>query len=218
MEIVLQLCDQDDETAGSSDHLRTTVESNQQNPTSSSETSQQNAAIDAPNSTRWSLGDMRRKLSVAGKPIASGGRPPNGAKSFASGRVYLRIVTARMRCSIKAKEQFENMDNGAKMYIKTAVFEHDILSGAWKSDHFAPSLSVRWNPENCELRVPLKSLADLRHVTVRTTIATKTKLGKKIVLGTVMLGGTASAPTAVEQWTGVAEAGDSALSRWHAFE
>lgn len=218
VEILLQLCDQDVDSTGLSSSSRTISESStqQQSPQKQPNASQ---TADPPRTPpRWSLGDMRRKLSISGN-LSAVGRSPNTTKT-PSGRLCLRIVTARMRCSIKVKEQFENMEHGTAMYIKTSVFEHDILSSSWKSDQFAPSLSVRWNPENCELRVPLNASADLRHVTVRTTIATKTKLGKKVVLGTVLLGGTASAATAVEQWSGVAETGNggTAVSTWHAFE
>lgn len=108
------------------------------------------------------------------------------------------------------------MDNtDSAMYIKTAVYEHDILSAAWKSDHFAPSLSVRWQPENSELYVPLNAMDDLQHITVRSTIATKTKLGKKIVLGVVLIGGAGGKS---EHWSNVAGNAGSPVAMWHAFE
>lgn len=171
--------------------------------------------VSTPNSAtnRWSLGDMRRRLSI------SGGGGGGGSKQPKQG-LCLRITTAKMRCSIKCKEQFENMDNGCAMYIKTSVYRHDILANAWKSDQFAPSLSVRWNPDHSELRVPLAGADDLQHIAVRTTIATKTKLGKKIVLGTLILGGGRTAPgtPATEHWASVAESAGSAVAVWHAFE
>lgn len=209
VEIVLQISDLDlapDATVPppSTHHTRHSI-SDQQQPKPSAHSS--HIATN-----RWTLGDMRRRLSISGTSGA-GKQPKQG--------LCLRITTAKMRCSIKCKEQFENMDNGCTMYIKTAVYRHDILESSWKSDQFAPSLSVRWNPDHSELRVPLAGPQDLQHIAVRTTIATKTKLGKKIVLGTLILGGGRTAPgtPATEHWATVAQSTiGSAVTVWHAFD
>lgn len=210
----MQICDLDAADANAAVAEPAATSSAQPSPlkrTPSSEPMSRNA-----HTNRWTLGEVRRKLSISGT---------SGAGGFGGGRapkqgLVLKVTTSKMRCSIKAKEQFENMDHGSAMYIKTAVFEHDILASAWKSDQFAPSLSVRWDARNAELRIPLASVEDLRHICVRTTIATKTKLGKKIVLGTLLMGGrtTSAPPTAAEHWANVAAGAGNAIAAWHAFE
>lgn len=204
LELILQVCDLD--AIAAADASTSAAATPQQSPQKRPAASPGSAA-----SNRWSLGDMRRKLSISG----TGGKPVKQG-------LCLKIITHRMRSSIKIKEQFETMNHGCTMYIKTAVFEHDVLASAWRSDQFEPSLSMRWNQEESELRVPLVGGADLEHIVVRTTIATKTKMGKKIVLGTVIVGGGGGGrtmgATAAEHWSSAAASAGSPVAMWHAFE
>ncbi|KAI9587165.1 uncharacterized protein LOC119632605 [Glossina fuscipes] len=102
----------------------------------------------------------------------------------------LKVTTTRMRCSHKAKDELEH--TAGSVYVKTTVFEHGIYLDSWKSSNFYPSLSTKWdvpaNTDAATLTIPLQSIHSLDHILIRTTLATKTKIGKKLVLGTVVLG------------------------------
>lgn len=79
----------------------------------------------------------------------------------------LKIITSKMRCSIKVKEDFENVEG--PIYVKTTVLEHEILSSTWKSDQFSPSLSIRWNPESSTITIPLNDDSDLDNVSIKVS-------------------------------------------------
>lgn len=95
-----------------------------------------------------------------------------------------------MRCSIKVKEEFEN-DAGkefsniflghenfyfkvliftAQIYLKTTVFEHEILSETWKSELFLPTLSARWNQVESTLIIPLNNEDSLEHISIKVRL------------------------------------------------
>ncbi|KAH8397495.1 hypothetical protein KR222_008323 [Zaprionus bogoriensis] len=115
----------------------------------------------------------------------------NVASSAASGSLMLRVTTARMRCSSKVKDEMEATASGG-VYVKTTVFEHGIYVDAWKSPVFYPSLSTKWDGaggDEATICVPLRTLEQLENIVIRITLATKLKMGKKLVLGTVLVGG-----------------------------
>ncbi|XP_030570035.1 uncharacterized protein LOC115769380 [Drosophila novamexicana] len=107
------------------------------------------------------------------------------------GTLVLRVTTARMRCSNKVKDELEATAS-AGVYVKTTVFEHGIYVDAWKSPIFYPSLSTKWDGaggDEATICVPLRSREQLENIVIRITLATKLKMGKKLVLGTVLVGG-----------------------------
>lgn len=53
------------------------------------------------------------------------------------------------------------------IYLKTTVFEHNILSSVWKSDLFAPSLSTRWNTEDATITIPLVSDESMNQISIK---------------------------------------------------
>lgn len=101
----------------------------------------------------------------------------------------LNITTSRMRCTNKVKDELEA--TAGSVYVKTTVFEHGIYIDSWKSGNFYPSLSTKWDVGNVEptITIPLQSLDNLDNLLIKTTLATKTKMAKKLVLGTVVIGG-----------------------------
>lgn len=127
----------------------------------------------------------------------------------------LKVTTSRMRCSIKAKESFEKITSD--MYIKTSIYQSDVFIRAWKSDSFAPTLSLRWDPKLSVIVVPLQSEDDLECTTVRISVATKNKMGKKIVFGEVNLGPTADG-SLLEHWANMINSKGTPISMWHNFE
>lgn len=78
-----------------------------------------------------------------------------------------KITTSKMRCAIKVKEEFENV--AGTIYVKMSVFERDILSSAWRSDPFLPSLSTRWDPNDSTIRIPLNDVSDLDHISIKVS-------------------------------------------------
>ncbi|KAL1404599.1 hypothetical protein pipiens_001714 [Culex pipiens pipiens] len=130
----------------------------------------------------------------------------------------LKISTAKIRCGIKVKEEFEGVNE--KIYLKTTVLEHEILSATWKSEPFRPTLSTRWNQDDCTIVVPLSSLSGLGHISIRVALAAKNKVGKKVYLGQVMLGPNAPSTNSVkqEQWQKMVAYKGSPIAVWHSFE
>lgn len=112
---------------------------------------------------------------------------------------------------------YENNDFFAgQIYLKTTVFEHDILSGSWRSEPFSPTLSTRWDHLDSTIVIPLVNEDGIDHISVKTTVATKTKLGKKIILGTLYIRPDADA--SVEQWTTMALSRNNPVPMWYSFE
>ncbi|CRK98403.1 CLUMA_CG011762, isoform A [Clunio marinus] len=126
----------------------------------------------------------------------------------------LKITTSKMRCSIKVKEEFEN--DATQIYVKTTVFEHDILSGYWRSNTFSPTLSIRWDQIESTVTIPLTNEEGIEHVSIKTTIATKTKMGKKIVLGTIYI--RPDLDNCNEQWTTMLTSRNTPIPMWYSFE
>lgn len=55
------------------------------------------------------------------------------------------------------------------IYVKTTIFEHDILSSAWKSNEFPPSLSTRWNTENSTIIIPIVNESSLNNISIKVS-------------------------------------------------
>jgi len=127
----------------------------------------------------------------------------------------LRVSTMRMRCSIRAKEGFEKITS--TMYIKTSVFNQDMPSKSWKSEKFAPALSYRCDSDST-IYVPLFNRDDLKYFNIRISIATKNNVGKKLVLGEVNIGATASG-SGYEHWKAIFnDKSGNPITMWHNFQ
>ncbi|XP_058974369.1 uncharacterized protein LOC131800710 [Musca domestica] len=110
-------------------------------------------------------------------------------------KLMLKVTTSRMRCSNKVKDELEA--TAGSVYVKTTVFDNGIYIDSWKSPNFYPSLATKWDvgKDVATLNIPLPSMEHLDRLMIRTTLATKTKMAKKLVLGTVVIGGTACGTT-----------------------
>uniref|UniRef100_A0A336LHV0 CSON014446 protein n=1 Tax=Culicoides sonorensis TaxID=179676 RepID=A0A336LHV0_CULSO len=130
--------------------------------------------------------------------------------------LYLKVITSRMRCSIKAKEEFEK--SASDMYIKTSVFKfNDIPLKAWKSENFAPTLSSRWDPNEATISIPIDDESDLENINIRISVATKNKMGKKLVFGEINLGPKASG-SLLEHWGNMISNRGNPVAMWHNFQ
>jgi hypothetical protein len=103
-----------------------------------------------------------------------------------------------------------------QIYIKTTVFEREILSGSWRSDLFAPTLSTRWDPIDSTIIIPIPNEDALEHITVKVQVATKTKLGKKIVLGSVYIH--QNDESSFEHWSSISMSPNNPVPLWYSFE
>ncbi|KAH8296325.1 hypothetical protein KR054_004738 [Drosophila jambulina] len=135
-----------------------------------------------------------------------------------AGRYLLRLTTTRMRCSNKVKDELEATASSG-VYVKTTAFEHGIYIDAWKSPVFFPSLSTKWDDGSGEgtIDIPLQRLDQLEDIVVRITLATK-KMGKKLVLGTVIVGGDQAGDTGSEQMRLIRESPPGQrVAAWHCY-
>jgi hypothetical protein len=55
----------------------------------------------------------------------------------------------------------------AQLYLKTTVFEHDILSEYWRSEPFVPTLSERFDPIDSTITIPLTNEDNLEHISIK---------------------------------------------------
>lgn len=146
--------------------------------------------------SQWSFNEIKKKLKTD--------------KKFNLEDYALKVMTSRMRCSIKVKDQFEN--SASTIYLKTAIFEHDVLMNSWKSDHILPTISTRWEKDKSTIYIPLTNMGNLENVSIKTTVATKTKVGKKIVLGTVLIN------PSCDHWRNAFDNKNKPAAAWHNFQ
>lgn len=198
VEIILELCDNNLDNGSKVDVNDASKYDKNLNPF---ENNDQTTTTSKP---RFSLSEMKlpnvKKLMKTKREKSTNG-------------LCLKITTTKMRCSIKVKEEFEN--DAAQIYLKTTVFEHEILSDAWKSQLFSPTLSARWDQIDSTIVIPLNSEDSLEHVSIKTTVATKTKLGKKVVLGTVHI---RPELDDLEQWATMLSTRNTPVPMWYSFE
>lgn len=160
--------------------VRDLSESDSTGPAQAAETKDIPVAA-APGANNWQRmrAEVKRKMGISN--VANG----------VGGPLMLRVTTARMRCSNKVKDELEATASGG-VYVKTTVFEHGIYVDAWKSPVFFPSLSTKWDGsggDEATICVPLRSVDQLENIVIRITLATKLKMAKKLVLGTVLVSG-----------------------------
>ncbi|KAH8307318.1 hypothetical protein KR044_009964 [Drosophila immigrans] len=141
-----------------------------------------------------------------------------------SGSLLLRVTTSRMRCSNKVKDELEATASGG-VYVKTTVFEHGIYVDAWKSPVVYPSLSTKWDGaggDEATISVPLHSLNQLENIEIRITLATKVKMAKKLVLGSVVVAGSkqsSSSESGAEQMRHLQSSPlNQRVSAWHCYQ
>ncbi|XP_013112501.2 uncharacterized protein LOC106090754 [Stomoxys calcitrans] len=137
--------------------------------------------------------------------------------------LVLKVTTARMRCSNKVKDELEA--TAGSVYVKTTIFDNGIYVDSWKSPNFYPSLATKWDTgkEVATLSIPLQSLEHLDRIMIRTTLATKTKMAKKLVLGTVIVGGLTAGPgicsSGAEQMASLKESPlNEKIPLWHCYK
>lgn len=122
-------------------------------------------------------------------------------------------VSVRQACSARPKFM---ISLAGQIYLKTTVLEHDILSATWRSEPFSPTLSTRWDAIDSTIVIPLPSEESIEHISIKTTVATKTKLGKKVVLGTFYI--RPDVDSSLEHWTTMITSRNIPVPMWYSFE
>lgn len=224
VEVTLQLCDYTDVHLDSAKESQEDLSFNIEGPYSPSSASSSSSLS---NPFRF-----KKEQPACGSPVPTSNSNKNrfsfkGVKKIVKSvknkekdhkGLCLKISTAKIRCGIKVKEEFEGI--GEKIYLKTTVLEHEILSATWKSEPFRPALSSRWNQDDCTIVLPLSSESNLDHVSIRIALAAKNKMGKKVYLGQLFMGPNApsSSQTKQDQWRKMIAYKGSPISVWHSFE
>ncbi|XP_034106456.1 uncharacterized protein LOC117569418 isoform X1 [Drosophila albomicans] len=175
---------------------------------------EQDITKDAGGNNNWQrmTAEVKRKMGISNVSSATGET------------LLLRVTTSRMRCSNKVKDELEATSSG-RVYVKTTIFEHGIYVDAWKSQLFYPSLSTNWDGaggDDATISVPLRSLEQLENIEIRITLATKLKMGKKLVLGTVVVAGgrsSSSSETGAEQMQHLQSSPlNQRVAAWHCYQ
>ncbi|KAH8257406.1 hypothetical protein KR038_008550 [Drosophila bunnanda] len=177
-------------------------------PTSPTTQTAPTATSSTPSVNNWQrmTAEVKRKMGMS------------NVSNTDAGRYLLRLTTTRMRCSNKVKDELEATASSG-VYVKTTAFEHGIYIDAWKSPVFFPSLSTKWDDGSGEgtIDIPLQRLDQLEDIVVRITLATK-KMGKKLVLGTVIVGGDQAGDTGSEQMRLIRESPPGQrVAAWHCY-
>lgn len=150
--MILQICNA--EPLETTDEQSTSKRSSQSSKDGNAVAQPSTAVPSGDTKNRWTISDVKKKLTGTNKREKYKG-------------LCLKITTSKMRCSIKVKEEFESVDS--PLYVKATAFERDILSSSWKSDQFLPLLSIRWNPDNSTIIIPINDESDLEFISVKVT-------------------------------------------------
>lgn len=78
-------------------------------------------------------------------------------------------------------------------------------------------LSMKWEPDDATIVIPLVKDYEIEYITIKITLATKSNVGKKIVLGTLVLGAKSEGEK-LDQWDEMISSKGTAITKWHNFE
>lgn len=78
-------------------------------------------------------------------------------------------------------------------------------------------LSMKWDPDDASIVIPLVNDYEIEYITIKITLATKSNVGKKIVLGTLILGAKSEGEK-LDQWDEMISSKGTAITKWHNFE
>lgn len=78
-------------------------------------------------------------------------------------------------------------------------------------------LSMKWEPDDASIVIPLVNDYEIEYITIKITLATKSNVGKKIVLGTLILGAKSEGEK-LDQWDEMISSKGTAITKWHNFE
>lgn len=175
-----------------------------------------------------STGDMWRPL----RPISSGISGAEERKENKKGQVELSLCQEktdkreegseklilslhRLRCSLQTMHEHEALKG--QMYIKMSVVDNGKVTHFWKSDRFAPCVSMKFNPDAARVVADNPYQGALKDVSFVIKFVSKNKMGKKTTVGHFVIGADVGGPYG-EQWKQALTKPGQQITKWLAFE
>ncbi|XP_012249985.1 uncharacterized protein LOC117232149 [Bombus vosnesenskii] len=175
-----------------------------------------------------STGDMWKPL----RPIASGISGAEDRKENKKGQVELSLCQEktdkneegsekltlslhRLRCSLQTMHEHEALKG--QMYIKMSVVDNGRVTHFWKSDRFAPCVSMKFAPDSARVIADNPYQGALKDVSFVVKFVSKNKLGKKTTVGHFVIGPDVGG-TYGEQWKQALAKSGQQITKWQAFE
>ncbi|XP_066586012.1 uncharacterized protein [Prorops nasuta] len=175
-----------------------------------------------------STGELWKPL----RPIASGISGAEERKENKKGQVELTLIQEksdkkdetggklilslnRLRCSLQTMHEHEGLKG--QMYIKISIVDNGRVTHFWKSDRFAPSVSMKFDPENARVIADNPYEGALKDVSFVIKFVSKNKMGKKTSVGHFVIGSDVGG-TYEEQWKQALAKPGQPVTKWQAFE
>ncbi|KAL6267554.1 hypothetical protein P5V15_000629 [Pogonomyrmex californicus] len=175
-----------------------------------------------------STGDLWKPL----RPIASGISGAEERKENKKGQVELLLCLTkgekdedtggqlilslnRLRCSLQTMHEHENLKG--QMYLKMSVVDSGRVTHFWKSDRFAPTVSMKFPPETARVVADNPYKGALNDVSFVVKFVSKNKMGKKTPVGHFVIGPDVGG-TYGEQWKQALAKPGQQITKWQAFE
>lgn len=104
-----------------------------------------------------------------------------------------------------------------QMYIKMSVVDDGRVTHFWKSDRFAPCVSMKFSPEMARVIADNPYQGALKDVSFVVKFVSKNKLGKKTTVGHFVIGPDVGG-TYGEQWKQALAKSGQQVTKWQSFE
>ncbi|CAK9816867.1 hypothetical protein ANTPLA_LOCUS9144 [Anthophora plagiata] len=175
-----------------------------------------------------STGDMWRPL----RPISSGILGAEERKENKKGQVELSLCQEksdkneegseklvlslhRLRCSLQTMHEHETLKG--QMYIKMSVVDNGRVTHFWKSDRFAPCVSMKFAPDLATVVTDNPYQGALKDVSFVIKFVSKNKMGKKTTVGHFVIGPDVGGSYG-EQWKQALAKPGQQITKWQSFE
>ncbi|XP_046815315.1 uncharacterized protein LOC124422633 [Vespa crabro] len=175
-----------------------------------------------------STGDLWRPL----RPISSGISITDDKKESKKGKIELSLCLEktdkkddncgllvlclhRLRCSIQTMHEHEVLKG--QMYLKMSVIESGRITHFWKSDRFAPCVSMKFSPDMARVTAENPYQGALKDVSFVIKYVSKNKMGKKTTVGHFAIGPDVGGPYG-EQWKQALAKPGQQITKWQSFE
>ncbi|KZC09602.1 PREDICTED: uncharacterized protein LOC107187726 [Dufourea novaeangliae] len=175
-----------------------------------------------------STGDMWRPL----RPIASGISGAEERRENKKGQLELSLCQEktdkreegseklilslhRLRCSLQTMHEHETLKG--QMYLKMSVVDNGRVTHFWKSDRFAPCVSMKFAPDMARVAADNPYQGALKDVSFVIKFVSKNKMGKKTTVGHFVIGPDVGGPYG-EQWKQALAKPGQQITKWQSFE
>ncbi|KAJ8669587.1 hypothetical protein QAD02_000846 [Eretmocerus hayati] len=134
-------------------------------------------------------------------------------KDVSGGRLVLTLI--RLRCSLQSMHEHEALKG--HMYIKMSVVDSGKLTHFWKSDRFAPCVSMKFDEAHAQVAAENPYEGALKDVSFVVKFVSKNKIGKKTTVGHFVIGPEVGG-TYSEQWKQALAKPGQQIIKWQLFE